>query len=573
MSRLEKLKKAESLSDLAVLLGYLPKSVSYILYKIPADQKYSQFNIPKSNGESRAINAPTEKLKKLQQRLAQLLTDCYNEIDILKDKPKSLSHGFRKKHSIITNASNHKNRRYVFNIDLENFFPSINFGRVQGYFVKDKHFQLNIKVATVIAQIVCHDGILPQGSPCSPIISNLIGNILDNRMVYIAIKAKCTYTRYADDLTFSTNRKDFPEIIAHQTSNNEWKASEYLKGKIEKTGFVINESKSSMQYKTSRQITTGLIVNKKVNIKSEYYKKSRSCCYSLFNNDWFYFIKQEYSQLKTSGNVLEESLKQSPFRGSINQLEGFLSFIYHVKRPHDKNSIGQRKNNPNAITKLYRHFLFYKHFFTLDKPLLICEGKTDYVYIKCALKKLHENYPILMEIIDDKYIFNIKFLNLTNHFRDVFAISKGTPGLNFLFEKYEKYMVTFKGNGKRFPVIMIFDTDNGSKEVLKHCNKRDHKAPFIKLTENLYVVFISDLPDKEIEDLFDEDVRMTILGDKSFNPKNPHGNLTEYGKNIFAEKVIKPNMNEINFDQFKYVFDNIKLVLEDYSKTYNSLVG
>ena len=94
-----------------------------------------------------------------------------------------------------------------------NFFPSINFGRVRGFFLKDKHFSLQPPVATVLAQIACFENELPQGSPCSPVISNLIGHVLDGRLARFAKTHKCTYSRYADDITFSTSRKDFPPEI------------------------------------------------------------------------------------------------------------------------------------------------------------------------------------------------------------------------------------------------------------------------------------------------------------------------------------------------------------------------
>jgi hypothetical protein len=81
---------------------------------------------------------------------------------------------------------------------------------VRGFFVKDRNFALQEKVATVIAQITCHDNELPQGSPCLPVISNLVGHLLDTRLARFAKFHKCTYSRYADDITFSTNRKEYP---------------------------------------------------------------------------------------------------------------------------------------------------------------------------------------------------------------------------------------------------------------------------------------------------------------------------------------------------------------------------
>ena len=174
MSSIEKLKKATSLGEFAALVGYKPKSLSYILYGIQDQDKYMEFQIPKRNGGQRIIKAPEERLKRLQRRLADILDKCFEESDVLSKHKKSLSHGFRHNHSIVTNALNHRNKRYVFNIDLEDFFPSINFGRVYGFFIKNTHFELDKKIATIIAQIACHNNELPQGGPCSPIISNFI---------------------------------------------------------------------------------------------------------------------------------------------------------------------------------------------------------------------------------------------------------------------------------------------------------------------------------------------------------------------------------------------------------------
>ncbi len=131
MSYLNKLKSTRDLSELANLLGYKPSAVSYILYKLPKTIKYTAFDIPKKDGGVRNILAPTSHLKLLQKRLADLLQRCFDELYNSEPYRKSLSHGFRTDHSIITNANRHKNRRYIFNIDLKDFFPSINFGRVR----------------------------------------------------------------------------------------------------------------------------------------------------------------------------------------------------------------------------------------------------------------------------------------------------------------------------------------------------------------------------------------------------------------------------------------------------------
>ncbi len=558
MSSIEKLKNATTLQDFAAILGYKAKTLSYILYRIPEENKYIEFTIPKRNGGSRTIKAPEERLKHLQRRLADLLNKCFEESCQLSKHKKSLSHGFRKKHSIVTNAYNHRNKRYVFNVDLKDFFPSINFGRVYGFFIKNTHFKLEKKIATIIAQIACHENVLPQGSPCSPIISNFIGHLLDIRMVNLAKRTKCTYSRYADDLSFSTNNKVFPKEIAVKNDDGKWEIGDSLKIEIEKIGFEVNDQKTTMQYKTSRQVATGLIVNKKINIKREYYKRARSMCHELFTTDQFY--------LEAPPSVESEE-KFIP--GTLNQLQGILSFIYQIKRPHDDRKVGPRRYDPSAIAKLYREFLFYKYFFSLDKPLIICEGKTDIIYLKCALKQLMGAYPEFIEKEEDKFCFKISFLTFSKNIKDVFSISEGTPGLASIMEIYQKHMKPFKGKGKKHPVIILIDNDSGSKEIKKKIKKEDAGKPFSNYVENLYVVHLPTLSDSDedvaIEDLFEKEVLNVKIDGKSFNRKSKIDPKTEYGKIVFAEKVIKANQDKINFDGFKEVFNRLKKVVNDYS--------
>ena len=259
MSKLQRLRNAKTLHEVAKILGYFPSGLSYILYRLPDSAKYRSFTIPKRNGGVRHIDAPQDALSLLQSRLANLLYDCINELQKATPSRRSLAHGFEKGRSIITNASLHRKRRYVLNLDLEDFFPSINFGRVRGFFIKDHHFSLDQRVATILAQIACYNNQLPQGSPCSPVISNLVAHILDARLARFAKTHKCTYSRYADDITFSTNRKGFPPELAYIVpgTTNTWVLSTSLRGKIEQSGFRINDRKTRMQLLTSRQVKIG----------------------------------------------------------------------------------------------------------------------------------------------------------------------------------------------------------------------------------------------------------------------------------------------------------------------------
>lgn len=562
MSSLEKLKQTTTLKDFAKLIGYQPKTLSYILYQIPEENKYFEFSIPKKNGGERKIKSPNDKLKKLQKKVAKLLNNCLEEI--LSSHKQSLSHGFRRNHSIVTNARKHKKKRHVFNIDLEKFFPSINFGRVRGFFIKNNHFILQPPVATVIAQIACHDNSLPQGSPCSPVISNLIGHLIDIRMVQLAKKAKCTYSRYADDIIFSTNKKEFPDLIATQDkeSPNKWLASDILEKEIGRLGFEINKSKTSLQNKTSRQTATGLVVNNKVNVKVEYCRIARAMCNQLFATNEFY-IKSDIAG-------------QENIPGNINKLIGAVNFIYQIKRHHDDREMRERHNKSTSISKLYRKLLCYKYFHSLERPLLICEGKTDLIYLECALKKLSNEYPSLITKENDKFIFNIGFLKLSKTFRDVFSIAKGTSGIAYLMLMYQEIMAQFYGPGKIFPVIVIVDNDDGSKKINsiiteKTRTENPSKNEFNYFCDNLYVVHLPSSKGKKttIESLFPADLLKTKIDGKKFNPNSGFDNNKEYSKIVFAEKVVRANQTNIDFNGFKPLFDRIEDVTKDYKKTCN----
>jgi RNA-directed DNA polymerase len=179
--------------------------LEYTIYVLPESEKYRSFRIPKKRKDAgkRVIQEPIPNLKIIQQKLLHVLQLVYN--------PKPSVHGFRQGKSIVTNAENHVKRRYVFNLDLKDFFPSIHFGRVH---FRAHPYNLNYKVATVLAQICSQPTGLPQGAPTSPIVSNMLCARMDSQLQTLAKRHYCYYTRYADDLTFSTSRRKFPAALA-----------------------------------------------------------------------------------------------------------------------------------------------------------------------------------------------------------------------------------------------------------------------------------------------------------------------------------------------------------------------
>lgn len=120
----------------------------------------------------------------------------------------------------------------IFEYRYKGFFDSIHFGRVRGFFNKNIEFNLPLDMATVMAQLVCYKGVLPQGAPTSPIVSNLICNILDIRILNLVKKYRMNYTRYADDMTFSTNDRcivDNYDGILEEIANELDKFGLYIK--------------------------------------------------------------------------------------------------------------------------------------------------------------------------------------------------------------------------------------------------------------------------------------------------------------------------------------------------------
>lgn len=129
-------------NDLADFLSLQRGLLTYLLYVKGVDYFYQEFDIPKKSGGIRRIKAPTSALKAVQKKLMLALTNYQQEIIKDYNLQSDISHAFENNKSIITNAKIHRNKRYVINFDLEDFFDSFHFGRVKGFFEKNKYFRL-----------------------------------------------------------------------------------------------------------------------------------------------------------------------------------------------------------------------------------------------------------------------------------------------------------------------------------------------------------------------------------------------------------------------------------------------
>ena len=256
--------------DVADLLEVENSQLHYITSRAQHLYPYHRFEIPKRNGLPRTILAPHRTVKILQRKLLRALSLVY--------RAHPAAHGFVPKHSILTNARPHQGKRFVLNVDLEDFFPSITFPRVRGVFMK--RFQMPGAAATVLARICCNTDDepdhLPQGAPTSPIISNMICHSLDHALVGLARDHGVFYTRYADDLTFSTNRRPFPDALAVGYEGGVLHLGPALVEIVEdQNGFTLNRGKSRLFSRSTRQAVTGLTVNRRANLKRAFVRELR----------------------------------------------------------------------------------------------------------------------------------------------------------------------------------------------------------------------------------------------------------------------------------------------------------
>ena len=221
---------------------------------------YKTFTIPKKSGGCRQILAPERNLKEMQRCLNRILQAMY--------QAPSCANGFIPHRSIAHNASIHVGNKYVFNTDLKDFFTSITYDNVYKSLII-RPFEFPAIIARTIAGLCCTeiniDGqsqfALPQGAPTSPIVANIVCLPLDRKCAGLARRFSASYSRYADDITFSCDKNAF------------FPGSDFMlefQRIIESQFFCINHTKDRVQNYAGRQEVTGVVVNKKVNVSKQY---------------------------------------------------------------------------------------------------------------------------------------------------------------------------------------------------------------------------------------------------------------------------------------------------------------
>ncbi len=287
-----------------------------------AFHRYKQFSIKKKSGGKRQITAP-------RNASFMLLLRYVNEILKALYTPSAYAMGFAEGRSVVTNAGIHRGQNYIFNIDLKDFFPSVHQARVWRR-LQLEPLCLKKPMANIIAGLCSMrdktEGgevryVLPQGAPTSPIITNMVCDRLDHRLAGLAKRFGLRYSRYADDITFSSMHNVYQQ-------GGDFRAE--LRRIIEGQGFAINEDKTRLQKAGARQEVTGIIVSSKLNVSQKYVRDIRNILYiwdkygydTAFNK-FFPKYKKEKGHVKRGNPDL------------VNVLDGKLMYLKMVKGDSD----------------------------------------------------------------------------------------------------------------------------------------------------------------------------------------------------------------------------------------------
>lgn len=248
----------------SAFLGAPYAAVQGVLYPTPP---YKSFLLAKRSGGVRVVREPRKRLKLLQLKALE-------ELKRRAGRPKPCAHGFIEGRSIVTNARKHLERKphFVLNLDLEGFFPSINFIRVRDVLRKSP-FDFSREVATVLAQMCVVNNELPQGAPTSPFLSNEVCRGLDRDLMALARRHRATYTRYADDITFSFSTPNATSLPGNICAFDGIVVTlgQELVSTITSHSFAIQRTKTRMSIRRRRMEVTGVVINEFPNVKRDFY--------------------------------------------------------------------------------------------------------------------------------------------------------------------------------------------------------------------------------------------------------------------------------------------------------------
>jgi RNA-directed DNA polymerase len=269
------LPKLSDRSALAKWLGYADHDelVRFMRPGSDTGAPYVDFEVPKAKGGTRIISAPRAPLREIQRKIHEQI--------LAKVAAHDAAHGFVAGRSTVSNASPHVGAVLLLKTDIQDFFPTIHYGRVRGLF---RLLGYSDEVASSLAalctrrpvvgredeKVVVWPGLLPQGAPTSPAIANLLCRRLDARLSGLANRIDARYTRYADDLSFSFHDLD------HAMSLDLGKLFWWIDQIIQQEGFHEHPGKRQVLWPNRRQMVTGIVINEKLSLPREARRRFRA---------------------------------------------------------------------------------------------------------------------------------------------------------------------------------------------------------------------------------------------------------------------------------------------------------
>lgn len=280
-----------------------------ILYAIAnnPEKYYTKKYILKRDGTKRELLVPNNYLKSIQ---TNILINVLNGLS-----PSKYVTSYLKNKNLKDNALPHQNKKVILKLDIKDFFNSIDFEHIYNV-LPNYIFPPSVKV--LLIKLCTNEDYLPQGSPTSPMLSNLVLKNFDNYIGNYCIKNNISYTRYCDDLTFSG---DFdPKILKNKVQSF-----------LETLGFNLNSKKTKVINESNRQLVTGLVVNKKVNVPKKYRHKIRQELYYINK----FGLESHLNKINESKEKYLASLKgKINYCLSINydkELKDYLNIINNLK--------------------------------------------------------------------------------------------------------------------------------------------------------------------------------------------------------------------------------------------------
>ncbi|QQR44703.1 RNA-directed DNA polymerase [Myxococcus xanthus] len=268
-ARANGLTELDSAEALAKALGLSVSKLRWFAFhrEVDTSTHYVSWTIPKRDGGKRTITSPKPELKEAQR---WVLSNVVERLPV-----HGAAHGFVAGRSILTNALAHQGADVVVKVDLKDFFPSVTWRRVKGLLRKGGLPEGTSTLLSLLSTEAPREAVqfrgkllhvakgpraLPQGAPTSPGITNALCLKLDKRLSALAKRLGFTYTRYADDLTFSWTKAKQPKPRRTQRPPVAVLLSR-VQEVVEAEGFRVHPDKTRVARKGTRQRVTGLVVN------------------------------------------------------------------------------------------------------------------------------------------------------------------------------------------------------------------------------------------------------------------------------------------------------------------------